>query len=88
MPLLKHSIFNRHGQKLCRFFMPFSLSETFGKKSPDFQTVNLAQKKGAAELLQRHCAEKTAILFGEEGFKCLKCHIKIYLAYNLIRSVH
>jgi hypothetical protein len=25
--------------------MPFSLSKTFGKKSPDFQAVNLAQKK-------------------------------------------
>jgi hypothetical protein len=49
-PLLKHSIFNRHGQKLCRFFMPFSFSDAFGKESPDFQTVNLAQKKRCVQM--------------------------------------
>jgi len=30
--------------------MPFSLSETFGKKSPDFQAVNLAQKKRCVQM--------------------------------------
>jgi len=50
MPLLKHSIFYRHGQRLCRFFMPFSLSETFGKKRPAFQAVNFAQKKRCVQM--------------------------------------